>query len=301
MIVEFSVKNFRSIKELQTLSFVATGLKSPPENSEVDKNNIVEEGGLKLLKTIGIYGANASGKSNIIKALAYFFGAIQSPMGDLKFLRKLCDPFLYQDGAESTESFFQIVFILERKKYRYGFTVKRNNDNDGASRFKEDDIIVAAEWLYGTKEKNSVCYFKREGLTVDKNNLPGGDEIPPINVKHNLFLAHAAAFNLMGICYQIVDEVFRRNITNIYDGYEKFRRSTVILITENLKTKILELLSSFNLKYDDIILEKNDNDRPVNFPHNKIFLVKNLKNGKQIMLNLEDNETAGTKIMVDLA
>ena len=41
MIVEFSVKNFRSIKELQTISFAATGLKSSTENSIVDENNIV--------------------------------------------------------------------------------------------------------------------------------------------------------------------------------------------------------------------------------------------------------------------
>ena len=72
MIVEFSVKNFRSIKDLQTISFAATPLKSAPEYAEVDENNIVEEGGMRLLKTVGIYGPNSSGKSNIIKAFQHF-------------------------------------------------------------------------------------------------------------------------------------------------------------------------------------------------------------------------------------
>jgi len=73
MIVEFSVKNFRSIKDLQTISFVATKLKSNQEkHPDVDKNNIVEVGGMRLLKTVGVYGANASGKS-IKKHLVQWF------------------------------------------------------------------------------------------------------------------------------------------------------------------------------------------------------------------------------------
>ena len=51
MIVEFSVKNFRSIYDLQTVSFVATNLKSSKENDSVDLNNIVSDNGMKLLKT----------------------------------------------------------------------------------------------------------------------------------------------------------------------------------------------------------------------------------------------------------
>src|ERR1700728_3643654 len=49
MIVEFSVKNFRSIKDLQTISFAATGLKSPDEFPEVDGNNIADDSGMWLL------------------------------------------------------------------------------------------------------------------------------------------------------------------------------------------------------------------------------------------------------------
>jgi len=100
MIVEFSVKNFRSIKELQTLSFVSTGLKSPSEFADVDNVNIEVDdfSNTHILKTIGIYGANGSGKSNVIKALQYFIVAIRNEASSESNLGSLCDPFLYQEN-----------------------------------------------------------------------------------------------------------------------------------------------------------------------------------------------------------
>jgi AAA15 family ATPase/GTPase len=105
MIVEFNVKNFRSIKELQTISFVATGLKSAERYSEVDANNIAVADDMKLFKTLGIYGANASGKSNVIKALDLFHKVIDKEPSSNSNLSDINDPFLFQDD-EVTECFF---------------------------------------------------------------------------------------------------------------------------------------------------------------------------------------------------
>ena len=129
MIVEFSVKNFRSINDIQTLSFVATGLKSPDKYSYIDTNNVFIKKETTLFNTIGVYGANASGKSNIIKGIDYFIKAIVSQPSSVSNLGSLCQPFLYQENSEETESFFQIVMIIKDTKYRYGFTVKKNLDN----------------------------------------------------------------------------------------------------------------------------------------------------------------------------
>ena len=61
MIIEFSVKNYRSIKELQTLSLIAAPIKS--KNQELDINNVIPVSEkLSLLKSVAIYGANGSGK-----------------------------------------------------------------------------------------------------------------------------------------------------------------------------------------------------------------------------------------------
>jgi len=108
MIVEFSVKNFRSINELQTLSFTTTGLKSSKEYSYIDSNNISEYKSGNLFNTIGVYGANASGKSNIVKALDYFIKAITNQPSSVSNLTDLRQPFLFQDNHDETESFFVV-------------------------------------------------------------------------------------------------------------------------------------------------------------------------------------------------
>ena len=195
MIVEFSVKNFRSIKELQTISFAATGLKSSTENSIVDENNIVVVNGVRLLKTIGIYGSNASGKSNIVKALDYFLRVISFEASSESKLDLLCDPFLFQEDSYISESFFQIIFMMESKKFRYGFTVKRNSNDFLNPEEKFSREIITTEWLFGTKEKNMVEYFIRKGQDVDKEKMPNNDKIPPLPYNHTLFLTHSAAFD----------------------------------------------------------------------------------------------------------
>ena len=154
MIVEFSVKNFRSIHTLQTISFLSTNLKSSDDNKLVDVNNIVSDNGTKLLKTIGIYGANASGKSNIVKALEFFCEAISDLPSPESRLSKLAQPFLYQNNSDSTESFFQIVLIIEDKKYRYGFTVKKNTEANSNPNISRE--IITKEWLFGPKNTNQV-------------------------------------------------------------------------------------------------------------------------------------------------
>src|SRR5688572_24958738 len=112
MVIEFSVKNFRSIRELQTLSFEASKLTSNQEkHPDVDRNNIVQEGDSRILKTIGLYGANASSKSNIVRAYEYFIRAVSDLPSPESRLALLADPFLFQPYPEETESYFQIIFI----------------------------------------------------------------------------------------------------------------------------------------------------------------------------------------------
>lgn len=305
MIVEFSVKNFRSIKELQTISFAATGLTSL--DPEVDVNNIAEEGDKRLLKTVGIYGANASGKSNIIRAFEYFLQAIKNEPSSESRLRNLCDPFLYQQEKDGDiESYFQIVLILKGKKYRYGITVKEQI-------FIDIDIttncVIVNEWLYGTKDKNMVEYFIRKSKDdISKDKMPNSEKIPPLPYEHTLFLTHAAAYDSEGECVSIRQHIKNWTISNFTLGIESFRQNTLLLLEkENKKSEFLELLSSFNLEYTDIKIERdmNKSDQTLSVAHDKIFLEKSFKNELNelipIRLNLAYNESEGTKKLFDLA
>lgn len=307
MIVEFSVKNFRSIKELQTISFVATGLKSPPKYRYVDKNNIEEVGNDRLLKTIGIYGANASGKSNIIAALNYFLDVLKKESSSESNLKSLCDSFLFQEEAVNNESFFQIVFYLEKKKYRYGFTVKRNLKVRANPDKVYSSEIVVSEWLYGQKEKNLVELFKRTGKEVKKDSQSTFEKVPPLPYEHSLFLTHAAAYDSKGICLFIRKFLTNYTITGITHDTEMLRFYSVYVIDNlNAKKRFLEFLSKFNLDYSDINIKYESNEPKQSYvTRDKIFLKKSFYNSnnkkESVELNLKNNESDGTKKMFDLA
>jgi AAA15 family ATPase/GTPase len=309
MIVEFSVKNFRSIKDLQTLSFVATGLKSPEGYKEVDANNIAQDGDLRLLKTIGIYGANASGKSNIIQALDYFLDAIRHEASNESRLGSLCEPFLYEDNAVEQVSFFQIVLIIKEKKYRYGFTVKRNREirvraNDDTGSVSVSSEIIVSEWLFGQKEKNMVELFTRENGVVNKEKLDNNKAIPSLSVDHNLFLTYAGAFDTEGICAVVRRNLTAMTISNYTHGYEYFRRNSLREIeTDEGKQDFLQFLSEFNLEYSDIEIDR-DPDDPYGATHEKITLIKEYEGTdhktRRVRLNLKYNESQGTQKLFDL-
>ncbi|TCZ73071.1 AAA family ATPase [Flaviaesturariibacter aridisoli] len=304
MFIDFSVKNFRSIKDLQTISFVATGLKSPEQYVEVDRNNIVNEGELRLLKTVGIYGANASGKSNVVLALDRFMEAIWSEASTESNLDELFQPFLFQTDRENTDIFFQVNFLLEGKKYRYGFTVKKNMEYDGDN--KNSRHIISSEWLFGPKEKNVVPLFTRKGLEIKKDKLANHERIPPLQYPHTLFLTHASAFDRESICTEVREFLRLYTLSNVnFKELALFRRSALNLIEdEGRKEPFLAMMSAFGLPYDDVIVERGGDDDSKVVSLDKIFLTRNVvaSDGKvyPVKLNLGTTESEGTRKLFDL-
>lgn len=308
MLIEFSVKNFRSIDELQTLSFATSGLKSKEDFSFIDKNNITENHGHSCFNVIGLYGANASGKSNIVKALDYFIKTISSQPSSFSNLLSLCQPFLFQKSTEETESFFQMVFVLKETKYRYGFTVKKNLEKTTEGAFHSTEIITN-EWLVSDKDKKNMSpLFLREDNRITKNTLQNKNSIPnSIPYRHNLFIAHAAAFDFTGDCKMITDYFRSFAVSDFEFINEKFRWMSIeSLRTEsNIKQDLIKLLSSFNLDYSDITLDEHTSTNPNEiFPQEKVHLLKSFlveNKLKSIKLNLKNNESSGTQKMFDLA
>src|ERR1700756_2068561 len=106
MLVEFSVANFRSIKDKQTLSLMAGPIVSKEE--KVDENNVIETpAGIRLLKSIAIYGANASGKSNLVKAMMSMLNFIDRSFQDENFIHSFA-PFALDVEYEKEPIFFEL-------------------------------------------------------------------------------------------------------------------------------------------------------------------------------------------------
>ena len=102
MIIEFTVGNFLSFYEKRTISFEAQSI------SEL-KPNVIKYEKYKLLRSAVIYGANSSGKSNLIKALDRMReNVLQSvKLNDLDELDYT--PFLLSDESESNPTFFDVI------------------------------------------------------------------------------------------------------------------------------------------------------------------------------------------------
>lgn len=117
MLLEFAVENFRSIKDRQVLSMIAEPSKAKGENVfEVPLGN---GGSIRLLKTAVIYGANASGKSNVIKALGSLAKMIRSNFPGAGRPIKEYDPFAFADETLNRPTVFDLTFLYNQVKYIY--------------------------------------------------------------------------------------------------------------------------------------------------------------------------------------
>jgi AAA15 family ATPase/GTPase len=121
MLVEFRVKNFRSLREEQVLSLVASKDKTMQDtNTQVTGINAVPT----LLRSAVVYGANASGKSNLIKALQYMRSVVaESATAIQPGQTFVVQPFRLDADSASQPSEFEITFLLDGVRYQYGFAM----------------------------------------------------------------------------------------------------------------------------------------------------------------------------------
>ncbi|MDR0971126.1 MAG: ATP-binding protein [Bacteroidales bacterium] len=155
MLIEFCVENFLSFKDLTTLSMVvAKSFKEHKDSHIIEaKNN-----NLNLLKSTIIYGNNASGKSNLLKAINFMKTTVLNSFRDALMENNErvfpLEKFALNTKNEKESSFFEVSFIQKGVKYRYGFEIDFNK--------------IVAEWLYHTTSKE-VYLFKRDLQNIEIN------------------------------------------------------------------------------------------------------------------------------------
>jgi uncharacterized protein len=143
MLLEFKFGNFKSFKDLTEFSMYATNIK------ELEDENVIENNNLKILKSTAIFGANASGKSNLIYALGFMKNFVLNFFQKSKITDKIpIDNFKLDTKSENEPSFFEISFIQNEKKYRYGFEINKDR--------------VISEWLYLYNSRKESMLFRRD-------------------------------------------------------------------------------------------------------------------------------------------
>ena len=182
MLIEFTVGNYRSFAEPAMLSMVATSAKS--KNKELDAATTFQlPGQPKLLTSAAIYGANASGKSNFVRALRFMRQFVIRSTGNTSAVGAGdVEPFRLRTDTLGRPSHFEAAFILDGKRYRYGFDVDRER--------------VTAEWLYYVPAARETRLFERRAQEfVLAESFREGENIQDKTRPNALFLSVVAEFN----------------------------------------------------------------------------------------------------------
>ncbi len=307
MLIQFSVRNFRTFKEKAVLSLIASNYdKETREKENISENTIYN---LRLLKSAVIYGPNASGKSKFIEALMFMKRfAIGSSKESQKGDEISVEPFKLNLESEKEPSEFEVIFIFKNVMYRYGFEVNKNR--------------VVSEWLFHKPKTKEVELFYRDlqNFKVHPRDFQKG----AIGAKEGLVRDNSL---LLSLAAQLNDSTANnviewfKNLKTIsglkeegYQGYTMGRTQD-----PNHKRNILELLKAADLGIQDIKLEMLDIDKlPKDMPKElKEMILKSSKEEKaefvsdiitshkkfdnskkhigNINFSLDDDESFGTK------
>ncbi|WP_297623946.1 ATP/GTP-binding protein [uncultured Rikenella sp.] len=307
MLLEFSCANFRSINGKCTISLLGQGISDASE-----ANFTLLHKKLKVLKTAALYGANSSGKSNIIRAFASMIGHIMDSVklnenDELDF-----DPFRLS-SAQNKPTFFELLFTLNKKTYRYGFEYNSKS--------------IQGEWLYsssiGGKTEKVLFIRNEEGIGVELKNFPEGENKEEHTNTNRLFLSLCA--QLGGeLSKQIITEFTRMNvISGIQSG--RYAGFSKIMLHKHLDgcDEAVAFFNKMKLGFDGIETVEKEIDStslPIEMPEElKEKLIEELKGKRSIDLYSRhkvynthgkvvdtvsfdiDEESEGTKKLIQLS
>ncbi|WP_427874752.1 AAA family ATPase [Flavobacterium sp. MMS24-S5] len=278
MIVNFTIQNFGSIKDKQELSFEAT-------NSTDLENHYVFEPikGIRLLKLILIYGANASGKTTVLKALEFLKDIVLNPH-DKKTEKFDLHPFLFDELTPQENTILSLEFIHNKIKYGYEVELNRNaiireelnfyNPNK-ANVFKRTTDInkQLTNIKFGSKISRSKSFEKSlEGNTLWNNTVLGGFLKTNIELQELKEVTDWFYESLKPLVYTKTDlESFVTNEIN--DGN---------IIKEN----VINILQKADFNISDIVFNEEEKEIPKSFIE---FLERNDKNSKDRVAELKAN------------
>ena len=181
MLIEFKVSNYRSIGDEQTLSLLpASKLKDYPKN-------ILETEKYQALNAAVLYGANASGKSNLLKAIELLNQLLYTSSKASSTTKLPYTPFLLKEGYDNLPTRFEISFVIDEMRYRFG--VEYNKER------------VLTEFLYRKKSSREVLLFFRELDTIEVSSGFNGshkliDAAIEATRNNSLFLSTCDMFNV---------------------------------------------------------------------------------------------------------
>ena len=273
MLIQFNFKNFKSFREEATLDLSAAKM---TEFSD----RVVTIGSEKILPVAAIYGANASGKSNIYNAFEYMSNYVAESFRyggeEEKFEQFRPTPFLFDSTSTNAESSFEVYFTLPgdkaEKTYNYGFCINKEG--------------VTEEWLNvkakTARKYNTVFYRGTSDEELDLSGFPKSsrDNIQVALEKQVLIISLGAKLKI-GKCKDIRDWFLANEFADFGDPVTNFflsrRLPKGFVEDKNVQQKVVEYFASFDEHIRDFRVEKvpgdgdsKDESFKINALHKKI-------------------------------
>ncbi|WP_249067196.1 AAA family ATPase [Argonema antarcticum] len=275
------------------------------QDSELDSNSVftVNEK-LNLLQTAAIYGANASGKSNFAKAFGFMRRFVIDSSRQIQITDEIeIEPFRLSTVTENKPSFFQVIFWLSNKIYRYGFELTKEK--------------IINEWLYCTTNVQEYNLFTRNKnqFRISSKFFKEGKSLEEKTKHNSLFLSVSAQFNGK-ISEQILKWFF--NCQVISGTQDRNYRNITIKYFESSfshREDIVQFIKDLDLYIYDIRMTKESVSLPSEMPEELKKLI--LRSANEISstsiqtwhekyneedqvveiekFELEENESEGTK------
>lgn len=261
MLIQFRYKNFKSFRDDTILDFSATKI---TEHSD----RVVQIGNEKILPTAAIFGANASGKSNVIQAFRFmttyviesfaFGGEGDDKKSKTKKLKQT--PFLFDKDSRDAESSFEVYFISSEeagcKSYNYGFTL--------------DQSGIVEEWL-NAKSKTARSYktvFYRNRDELDLSGLPAkSQEIIRMTLEPETLIVSLGAKLKISKLKCIRDWFYDTNFTNFGNPIENVFLSSLIpdgfADDKDVQKKVVDYFATFDssiVGFNVEVIKSDDED-----------------------------------------
>jgi AAA15 family ATPase/GTPase len=235
MLIEFTVGNYLSFKEPVTLSMEAA-----KAVREYQEDNVIQTPRYQLLRSAVIYGANASGKSNLIKAMRFMSWFVINSSRETQAEDRIgVTPFRLNVESREQTSLFEIVFLINDVKYRYGFEAEQQR--------------IHAEWLYKAEKAKEKELFLRDsnGIKIAAA-FPEGKLLENKTRDNALFLSVAAQFN--GVISQNILTWFRYRFKQIsgLDDQEYQTQSILMLFGKEHHQDLINMLNHADIGVNDI-------------------------------------------------
>lgn len=295
MLIAFSITNFMSIKNKQTFSFLASSDKSLLESNTFDYGHGINN---RLLRSSVIYGANASGKTNLIRAFYFFQDLVRNSATLLQEGQPITSfkPFKFSSKNLTSPGEFEIIFIHEGIRYCYGFALTETRVNH--------------EWLIAYPKGKPQKWFDRmfdsktqEYVWKIGENFKGEHSSWRALTRPNaLFLSTAVQFNSKQL--QPVFHWIDKNLIVIFPGIDFNHLLTLNMFDDDQnRSRLLNFMQVADLGIEDFQVRKEESNIGLQTSSRlyKISVLHKISESKELISLDFDQESMGTQKLFWLA